>query len=875
MTTRTILWVAVPLAGIVLLALLGRSAVSSLDDQALSAMYSLRGTRQADTAIVIVYVDQDAIKSLGWPVRRNFHALMVKALTDLHAAVVGIEPVFEDPKPEYAEYDELLARMIGAAGNVVLTAYVDTVGESGGIRTDTTSFGLADFPGILYRPPPAAGPHLPLRAIRLHAAGVGHVNIAGTSLIDPFLNVGQSMLPAFSLEVIRVLNRTGCTGVVADGTRIMFRGGNPRVAAMTGGHDGRFTLNYPGGLGAFRSYPFLEVLRSYDNLRIDKPTDIPVADFKGKIVLISIIGEGRSEFLSTPVDPRLPAILYHAAVIDNALSGRFLTVVPFWMVVVVTLLAGFVCGWGSLITKALLRRTILTGTPVAIFAISFVLFAWNSIYFPFVLPVAGAIVAGVGGLTERHRRDRLHVTLLTDEKRAILERLRDREAKVELLERELTSLEAARASERGDQLLDELKRYKEEIRALSSQADDLDVYEPPDEAQQRNEFEGMIYNPAGPMSPVIDFVAKIASSDAPVLILGESGTGKELVARALHRRSARAGRNFIAVNCGALAESLLESELFGHEKGSFTGAVKDRLGRFELADGGTIFLDEIGEVSEGFQLKLLRVLQQGEFERVGGVQTLRTNVRVVAATNKDLKVLVRQRKFREDLYYRLNVLGVQLPPLRERSDDIRLLAEHFLAAEAGSLRVSRNVMDVLRLYGWPGNVRELESVITRGGVLARAEKRGMITLRDLPDEVAAAARKNVPVEEQVMEAIREKGFSRSSVSGTADELGGLNRGTVAEYLRGECLKSFAESVYDVERAVRRISMSLDAEVNDRVRRRLLDYLENLAGVIEKEKPWALTRDLLRPKTKNLPQKYHTVVEQVGEAFYRGIWRMPE
>ncbi|MDH3251853.1 MAG: sigma-54 dependent transcriptional regulator, partial [Ignavibacteria bacterium] len=370
------------------------------------------------------------------------------------------------------------------------------------------------------------------------------------------------------------------------------------------------------------------------------------------------------------------------------------------------------------------------------------------------------------------------------------------------------------------------------------------------------------------------FVGKIAGSDAPVLILGESGTGKELVAQAIHRRGNRREGHFVAVNCGALAENLLESELFGHEKGSFTGAVKDRMGRFELADGGTIFLDEIGEVSEGFQLKLLRVLQQGEFERVGGTKTLKVHVRVLAATNKDLKGRVKEKKFREDLYYRLNVLEIVLPPLRERQEDIPLLIQHFLEREDSALRVSKNVMESLVAYPWPGNIRELESVITRAALLTKAEQRTMVTMKDISEEICNAVSGAVEVEEQILAALREKEFSRSSVSETADELGGLNRGTVAEYLRGQCLKAFVENSFDLEKAVFSISLSTDSAVNDRVRKKLAEYLRNLSEVIELSAPWEQTLPVLRPKTKNLPQRYHAYLHQVGEAFYRGRWKLP-
>ncbi|HXG02855.1 MAG TPA: sigma-54 dependent transcriptional regulator [Candidatus Binatia bacterium] len=235
-------------------------------------------------------------------------------------------------------------------------------------------------------------------------------------------------------------------------------------------------------------------------------------------------------------------------------------------------------------------------------------------------------------------------------------------------------------------------------------------------------------------------VEQVADSSATVLIQGESGTGKELVARTIHERSGRRHRPFVAVNCAALPETLLESELFGYEKGAFTGAVGRKEGRFELADGGTLFLDEVADLSAVTQPKILRVLQEGEFERLGGTRTLRVDVRIVAATNQDLAQMVRDKRFREDLYYRLNVITITVPPLRERREDIRVLAEHFLRlyAAKNNRRLEGFTDEALRRlegYAWPGNVRELENVVERGVVLARGSH---IDVTDLPEEVAGA-----------------------------------------------------------------------------------------------------------------------------------------
>jgi len=249
---------------------------------------------------------------------------------------------------------------------------------------------------------------------------------------------------------------------------------------------------------------------------------------------------------------------------------------------------------------------------------------------------------------------------------------------------------------------------------------------------------GNIIGKSKPMIEVFEMIRKVAPTHATVLIEGESGTGKELVAKSIHFNSSRKNRPFVAVSCSALAETLLESELFGHEKGAFTGAVASKKGRFELADGGTLFLDEIGELSSNLQVKLLRVLQEKMFERVGGVKPISVDIRVIAATNKKLKQEVMEGRFREDLYFRLNVVYIALPPLRERPEDIRLLINHFMKKYSQELKphmpvegIDKEVERLFYEYGWPGNIRELENVIERGIILCSGDK---IEVSDLPKD---------------------------------------------------------------------------------------------------------------------------------------------
>ncbi len=298
---------------------------------------------------------------------------------------------------------------------------------------------------------------------------------------------------------------------------------------------------------------------------------------------------------------------------------------------------------------------------------------------------------------------------------------------------------------------------------------------------------------------VLDVVAKVADSESTVLITGESGTGKELIARALHYNSGRAERMFVTVNCGAIPEELLESELFGHVRGAFTNAISHRDGRFTVADEGTIFLDEIGDMSTNLQVKLLRVLQDHTFEPVGSSKTQVVDIRVIAATNQDLEEAIRERRFREDLFYRLNVIPIEVPPLRDRRDDIPLLTQHFLdmtnqQREKQVDGISPEVMERLCAYHWPGNVRELENLMERMVILGGD---GEIGLSDLPATLRNTAPPAVPAPhlpptglsfkqvvddfecELILQALEQTDWNKNR----AAQLLGLNRTTLLEKIK--------------------------------------------------------------------------------------------
>jgi PAS domain S-box-containing protein len=332
-----------------------------------------------------------------------------------------------------------------------------------------------------------------------------------------------------------------------------------------------------------------------------------------------------------------------------------------------------------------------------------------------------------------------------------------------------------------EKALEEIQRLKDRL-----QNENLALREQMDQALMFEEIVGA--SPA--LRAVLSRVSKVAPTDSTVLLTGETGTGKELIARAIHKRSRRSSRAFVSVNCAAIPSSLIASELFGHEKGAFTGATQRRLGRFELAEEGTLFLDEVGELPAETQITLLRVLQEREFERVGGNQPIQANVRVIAATNRDLEAAIAVGTFRGDLFYRLNVFPIEIPPLRERREDIPLLVEYFIghfARKAGkSFRgINKKTLDLLLSYPWPGNIRELQNVVERSVIVCETENFSVDeswlsrqSLASEPKSHLELSKKLATQEKEMIEAaLRESGGRVSGPSGAAAKLG-IHRSTL-------------------------------------------------------------------------------------------------
>jgi transcriptional regulator with GAF, ATPase, and Fis domain len=849
--------------------------IGSIDRTLLSTEFRLRGERATDSSVVILYFSSDDLAILGdLPLKRSYYALLVNALNDLGVKAIGFDIGFTEEDKEHGEYDKLLCSVVKKSDNVVLSGYFRSLP---GDKTISTPAVPGDY-GYQIRPPEnvlhGSQPEFPFPALLGSAAGFGHTNFDDYYRIPLLISYGDRIIPSFFLEVLRLSKNVQKSDVSLSPNLLTIQGSGNSIAIPTDAQL-RVNINYAGKFRSLPVYPVIRFLKAYDTLKMGGTSALQVSDIKGKIALVSIIAEGRSAFISTPFESQFPSIGIHAMAIHNAKGNNFLAFLPPFAEYSIALLIGLCCA--LLLRGSKLRRgiAVIAAIVVLVIVISFILFAQANLFIAPTRILMTAFIVTLSLLVIRHQQvqDQLHV--LKSERSSIVSQLEDKESILAALEHELK--EAARV-DNGEQrmnLVEDVKKLKEQIQQLKSKAgeDKPAEFDAAASPGLLKDFFGILYHSSGPMAPIIDFVKVIANNNAPVLILGESGTGKELVARGIHLLGDRKNKPFIAVNCGALTETLLESELFGHERGSFTGAVKEKPGRFELADGGTIFLDEIGETSEAFQVKLLRVIQEGAFERVGGVETKSVNVRVITATNRDIKKEVEQKKFREDLYYRLNVFTVQLPPLRERMLDLPLLANALIMKESPEMKLSVGALEIIQKYEWKGNIRELQSVIKRAVLLSQSEKRSIIHIKDLPEEISAKSIISSTIEEKIMESMRRKQFSRSAISETADELGGLNRGTVSEYFRGECFRIFVEHQFELNAAVQAITGTSQPEVTEKVEKRLREFLRNATENVVFSDSLENIKTSSKPKYKNLALRYHPSLDAIIEAFYQKKWSL--
>jgi len=771
-------------------------------------IYSLvAGEDTPDSNIVIIHITADDIERVGpWPIKRSYYALLINSLTKLDVKKIGVEVFLSSRLVTQTIYDKLLRNEIEKSGRVVLSSL------AGGIIKQDDNF----YTDSLSYPSPK---------LLNESFATGHLNyIIEDGVVIPFRVLNQGITEkAFSTKLSSVEH--------------------PVKSIL---------VNFHSSWKQFTNYSLIEyfdLVNSESNL---------LKGLEDKIVIIGISDPQFASTIKTSFDDQLPGIALHAFSLDNILNSS-------WLITDFYLLSAIILSLLALLFIYILQRfkhkqvLIYLITLLIFVIITFTSFSYFNLKIAhafFILPFFLIAFADLG----YYFLDKKHLLKgALDESEILKSLLFKKENELARMQQELDVSE----DEGSIQIIDKIKKLKSDIEKLKEDEEDRTKSETT-EIQKGENFFGIVYS-SEIMAKTVDIIMKAAPTDTTILIIGESGTGKELAARAIHLLSSRKNKNFVAVNCGALSENLLESELFGHVRGAFTGASVDKAGRFETADKGTIFLDEICETSENFQVKMLRVLQSGEIEKVGSSTPHKVDVRVVAATNKELESAVAEKKFREDLYYRLNVFRIDLPPLRERKEDIELLAAHFLANEADGISLSRAVSSALVDYDWKGNVRELESVIKRAVIFAKSDKRDLIRLSDLPKEIVKESKYNF--EDLVLESLREKKFSHSSVSETAKDLGNVNRTLIAENFRGIVFKTLCENNFELEMTASIIASTDNKIVVNKVQTKIETFVTNIKQDILNEETTDFSHVKLsfKSKYKNLPAKFHPYLDEIIKA----------
>jgi len=822
---------------------------TAISDFFIDVQFKLRGDRHLSDDIVFVFIGDEDIAALGWPLTRDYYGYMTHILCSAGAHTIGIDVLFDTMDKRHPEFESNLAELFSAAGNVCLPMKFSELEKPRERGSSPAMRGI--------------GPTSPLPKIAKSAASVGFSNFdveVFSRTVPLAVTLSDSVLLSFGAELARRYLNSAVAARFQD-DQIIFSKKDGKLISIPVDAWGQMRLNHFGDLHNVTAHSFVDLLKAYESA----PDSL---NFSDALVIIAVTAPGISPMISTPLAPLLPASLIHATAAENIIHRNF---IRDYSALVHGILI-FILGLLPLVTRSSRNtaRHIISAflVPALYWTGAMIIFKQANQALPLCYPtVAYFAVFYFLAIQEIKTRQ-----LQTDSRKQLLER--------EVLAREKQLAESrARLSELEDQLQQEYSiseksqhiasEQRNSILQMEKELRDLKAYILPQRHRNTLQFADIVYSPRSKMAAVLELVATVSADNIPVLILGETGVGKELIAQSIHQTGPRANRPFVAINCGALSETLLESELFGHERGSFTGAHARRLGRFELAQGGTIFLDEITETTPHFQTRLLRVLQEGEFERLGGEQTIKTDARIIAATNRNVLEEKNSGRFRSDLYYRLNGFPISIPPLRERTEDIPLLVSHFLRkhGHAAVTSISDRAMEILQRHRWPGNVRELENVMHRAVILARSDGRNFVRETDLGDDVqppkttTPAEKHFQPMESQILDMLRRFEFSRSAISQTARALGNRDRGTVTEYFRGICFEHVIQQQFDIQGAARTIAGCDQCEVIERVREKIDEYIANVRSLISgSDDPEDAKK--LTSVFKGLPKKYHPHLQQL-------------
>jgi transcriptional regulator with GAF, ATPase, and Fis domain/CHASE2 domain-containing sensor protein len=817
-----------------------------INNTMLDWQFKIRGARQISDNIILVYIGDEDIKTLDvWPISRDYYSYAIHALQTAGAKVIGIDVLFANRDRRHPEYDQTLINFARESTNLCLPMKFSELNQN---KEDPNKLLVGE------------NPTFPFKDLRRDITALGFSNLGKEAFmrkVPLMVQYNDSLMPSFGLELARIYHNAH-EKIQLKGNQLSFVDTEARKLVIQLNSGGRLHLNHFGDVEDINSIGFLDLLKTFTTY----PDSL---DMKSKLVLLSVTASGISTVKATPFSAGLPASLIHITVAENLIEQNYLRGFSH-ITAVVCIIIMIALAYFSLSIK---RKTYLFTSGILMllvyWTICFIIFTSAYHIVPVFYPSLVFIVTLVyfSLIKEHiHKREEANVRDLLQQQISI------KEIQLQATKKILSELQEQLSDSEQIRQTAEERRYT--IARLESEVADLKSYLLPPKRELKTKFPDVVYSEQSKMKEVLDLAAKVSQDDISVLISGETGTGKELIAQIIHKNSKRNKAPFVAINCGALSETLLDSELYGHEKGSFTGAQARRLGRFELADGGTIFLDEITETSQSFQTRLLRVLQEGTFERLGGEHTLKVNLRIIAATNKDIQEEIKNKRFRTDLFYRLNGFHILIPPLRERCEDIPHLASHFLKKYDYSAvsEISNRAMQQLQSYNWPGNVRELENTIRRAALLAQSDNRSIIQAAHLPKEILKydialdSQRAYKPLEEQILEMLRAQKFSHAAISQTAKALGNRDRGTITEYFRGTCFEYLVKADFDIMKAAIRISDSTDKEVINRVASKINEYLANLRNVLL-ESPMLIYESEKMPAIyQGLAKKYHIYLKQV-------------
>ena len=732
--------------------------------------FKLRGGHDPHPDIVLVFIGDDTIEKIGtWPITRDFYAMFLHIMSEYGARAIGFDLLLSERSSEHPEYDNQLVALTRTAGNVTYPYFFylkedQFLPEEFWIPSDVVRIGEPVY-GDETEYNRALGGIFPFEDLIFAAHGTGHGNVLadqdGMVRKSPLvIEYEGNLYPALALSMAADLLGTEKEDVRLDGRWLKLErtaGTSTRIPITS---KGEMLINFVGPPDQYANYSFIQVLQSYRQLLEGKNPLIHLSEFKDKIVLIGITATGAANVRPTPFAEHHPLVGIQANILDNILQGDFINKTGSGVVIFGLLIAIFVMGV-VLPSLGTTRGTVFSFLLLIFVGLgSYLAFSWANVWINVNVFWSGILISTLFVniyLFRQQEKEKVATEIkalqLSEEllsRQRYLDRIRQeierREKNLQTTHDEEISDRVAKMMEERGILLQERKELEEETVKLQKKLSQVTTRLKGTEEYRFEEIKGSsgregfkgdyshIVGESQQVFEVLNIVDRVAPSDASVLITGESGTGKELVARAIHYNSPRKEKPLVIINSAAIPKELVESELFGHEKGAFTGATARKIGKFEIGDGGTIFLDEIGDMPPATQAKLLRVIEQREFMRVGGSETIRIDVRIVAATNKDLQIEIKAKRFREDLYHRLNLIPIHMPPLRDRRDDIPVLVKHFLdqRRDEQPLRISDEAMELMMSYAWPGNVRELEQALERAILLREGE---LIRSDDFPSTI--------------------------------------------------------------------------------------------------------------------------------------------